>query len=259
MGTCFSFSVSFLLSGGTALNFSVAVDFTASNGDPRKPNSLHYRSPSGQNQYTMAIRTVGEIIQDYDADKRFPAFGFGGKIPPRGEVCNNFFMNMRTDNPHVNGVEGILQAYEAALQSVTLHGPTNFSPVIRNVAKLANAHQDGRHYFVLLIITDGLITDFKETKQAIIRASKLPMSIIIIGAGNENFKGMEALDSDKGLLKSDGQVASRDIVQFVELRRFVSLRSGTWNREALADQVLFEIPKQLTDWMKMRGIKPLRE
>ncbi len=29
--------------GGTALNFSVAVDFTASNGDPNYPSSLHFR------------------------------------------------------------------------------------------------------------------------------------------------------------------------------------------------------------------------
>ena len=31
------------IQGGTALNFSVAIDFTASNGDPRNPRSLHYR------------------------------------------------------------------------------------------------------------------------------------------------------------------------------------------------------------------------
>ena len=29
-------------SGGLALNFLVAIDFTASNRDPRDPSSLHY-------------------------------------------------------------------------------------------------------------------------------------------------------------------------------------------------------------------------
>ena len=31
--------------------------------------------------YLQAITEVGEVIQFYDADKRFPAWGFGGRIP----------------------------------------------------------------------------------------------------------------------------------------------------------------------------------
>ena len=36
-------------------------------------------------------------------------------------------------------------------------------------------------------ITDGIITDMEATKAAIIAASNLPMSIIIIGVGSVNF------------------------------------------------------------------------
>ena len=46
----------------------MAVDFTASNGPPNDPRSLHYRDPRGaDNQYMTAIRAVGSIIQDYDS------------------------------------------------------------------------------------------------------------------------------------------------------------------------------------------------
>ena len=48
------------------INFTVAVDFTASNGDPRTPNSLHYNNPYQPNQYASALGSVGDIIQDYD-------------------------------------------------------------------------------------------------------------------------------------------------------------------------------------------------
>ncbi|EEC13239.1 copine, putative, partial [Ixodes scapularis] len=51
---------------GTQLHFTVAVDFTASNGDPRTPQSLHYMGQQA-NVYTLAIQAVGDIIQDYDA------------------------------------------------------------------------------------------------------------------------------------------------------------------------------------------------
>lgn len=60
--------------GGTQIHFTVAVDFTASNGDPRSPQSLHYRQPGVDNQYSSAIRAVGEIIQDYDSGKRSSKF-----------------------------------------------------------------------------------------------------------------------------------------------------------------------------------------
>jgi Copine len=55
---------------------------------------------------------------------------------------------------------------------------------------------------------------------------------------------METLDCDKGLLSSGNMVAARDIVQFVELRKFV--RPGqVWDKEMLAKQVLAEIPNQV--------------
>ena len=40
-----------------------------------------------------------------------------------------------------------------------------------------------QNYYVLLILTDGVISDFYETKEAIVNASHLPMSIIIVGVG----------------------------------------------------------------------------
>ena len=211
-----------------------------------------------ENQYTTAIRSVGDIIEDYDTDKQFPALGFGAKIPPRNEVSHEFFLNLSTqNNPYCAGVEGLLAAYRHSLQTIELWGPTNFSPVINHVSKFAEAYQaDGKQYFVLLILTDGIITDLDATMSSIISASNLPLSVIIIGVGNEDFSAMDALDSDGKLLRAGGRTAARDIVQFVELRKFLA-RDGTWSKEDLAKEVLAEIPKQLVGWMTTRGIKPL--
>ena len=52
--------------GGCTINFTVGIDFTASNGDPRKPTSLHYINPLSPNEYLRALRAVGYICQDYD-------------------------------------------------------------------------------------------------------------------------------------------------------------------------------------------------
>ena len=76
-------------------------------------------------------------------------------------------------------------------------------------------------YYVLLIITDGVISDFPETLSAIVYTSTLPMSVIIVGVGVADFGAMNSLDGDDGVLRdATGNVARRDVVQFVPFRQF---------------------------------------
>ncbi|XP_014836935.1 PREDICTED: copine-3-like isoform X1 [Poecilia mexicana] len=241
--------------GGCQINFTVAVDFTGSNGDPRSPQSLHYISPQGVNEYLSAIWSVGNVIQDYDSDKMFPAFGFGAQIPPTWQVSHEFPLNFDPSNPFCAGVEGVVQAYRACLPQVKLYGPTNFSPIINHVAcfaKQAIQQTTASQYFVLLIITDGVITDMDQTRNAIVNASRLPMSIIIVGVGAADFSAMEFLDGDDGRLRSlSGEAAMRDIVQFVPFRNFQNAP-----REALAKSVLAEVPAQLVDFFCTMELNP---
>ncbi|XP_065710440.1 copine-5 isoform X1 [Patagioenas fasciata] len=243
--------------GGTQINFTVAIDFTASNGNPSQSTSLHYLSPYQLNAYAMALTAVGEIIQDYDSDKMFPALGFGAKIPPDGRVSHEFPLNGDAANPACSGIAGVLEAYHRSLRSVQLYGPTNFAPVVNHVARSAAEVLDGSQYFVLLIITDGVISDMAQTKEAIVNAAKLPMSIIIVGVGQAEFDAMVELDGDDIRISSRGKVAERDIVQFVPFRDYVEgASSAGLSMARLARDVLAEIPDQLISYMKARGIKP---
>ncbi|XP_030253694.1 copine-3-like isoform X1 [Sparus aurata] len=241
--------------GGCQINFTIAIDFTGSNGDPRYPQSLHYINPNGYNEYLAAIWAVGNVIQDYDSDKMFPAFGFGAQIPPTMQVCHEFPINFHPSNPFCAGIEGVVQAYQQCLPQVKLYGPTNFSPIINHVAQFgrqAMQQQTASQYFVLLIITDGVITDMDETRSAIVHASRLPMSIIIVGVGGADFSAMEFLDGDDGILRSaTGEAAMRDIVQFVPFRQFQNCP-----QEMLAQSVLAEVPGQVTDFFNTMKLKP---
>ncbi|XP_071174493.1 copine-8-like isoform X2 [Mytilus edulis] len=244
--------------GGTSLNFTVAIDFTASNGNPSQSTSLHYLNPYQPNQYSAAIQAVGEIIQDYDSDKQFPVLGFGAKLPD-GSVSHEFPLTFNPQNPYCAGLQGILSAYYNALQKVQLYGPTNFSPVINHVARFAETNRDGSNYFVLLILTDGVITDLHNTIESIVKASNLPLSIIIVGVGNAEFDAMDVLDADDRRLCSNGKYAVRDIVQFVPFRDFLGGKFGSnmnISQAALAKEVLAEIPDQIIQYMKAHGVKP---
>ncbi|KAA8545038.1 hypothetical protein F0562_019863 [Nyssa sinensis] len=242
------------ISSGFELNFMVAVDFTASNGNPRSPDSLHYIDPAGRlNAYQQAITEVGEVIQFYDSDRRFPAWGFGGKTY-NGSVSHCFNLNENASGFEVEGVEGIMAAYASALHNVSLAGPTLFGPVINKAAEIAGhslTHNSSK-YFVLLIITDGVLTDLQETKDALVRASDLPLSILIVGVGAADFKQMEILDADNGhrLESSTGRVATRDIVQFVPMREVLG------GQTSIVQALLEELPDQFLAYTRSRDIKP---
>uniref|UniRef100_A0A8C5D911 Copine-4-like n=1 Tax=Gouania willdenowi TaxID=441366 RepID=A0A8C5D911_GOUWI len=221
--------------GGCQIQFTVAIDFTASNGDPRNSCSLHYIHPFQPNEYLKALVAVGEICQDYDSDKMFPAFGFGAQIPPE--------------------FKGVVEAYQACLPKLQLYGPTNIAPIIQKVAGSASQElhtKEAMQYFILLILTDGVITDMSETREAIVQASHLPMSIIIVGVGNADFEDMQMLDGDDGILRSlRGEPVLRDIVQFVPFRNFKHASPA-----ALAKSVLAEVPNQVVEYYNSKGIKP---
>ncbi|XP_041453938.1 copine-3-like isoform X2 [Lytechinus variegatus] len=242
--------------GGCQINFTVGIDFTGSNGDPNEESSLHFINLESPNQYTQAIVSVGEVIQDYDSDKLFPALGFGAKIPPNGTVSHEFPINFQPNNPFCAGVSGIVSAYQSCIRQVSLWGPTNVAPIINHVAKFAHAalneNKTASQYFILLLLTDGVITDIYETRDAVVKASHLPMSIIIVGIGEADFTDMRMLDGDDGVLKSpSGEPAARDIVQFVPFRDFKQASAAQ-----LAKCVLAEVPKQVSEYFEKKDLSP---
>ncbi|KAK2491731.1 hypothetical protein MC885_014170, partial [Smutsia gigantea] len=188
-------------------------------------------------------------------DKMFPALGFGAQLPPDWKVSHEFAINFNPTNPFCSGVDGIARAYSACLPHIRFYGPTNFSPIVNHVARFAaqaTQQQTATQYFILLIITDGVISDMEETRHAVVQASKLPMSIIIVGVGNADFTAMEFLDGDGRTLRSHtGEEAARDIVQFVPFREF---RNAA--KETLAKAVLAELPQQVVQYFKHKNLPP---
>jgi len=90
-----------------------------------------------------------------------------------------------------------------------------------------------------------------------VNSSTLPLSIIIVGVGTADFSAMEVLDADTVPLQANGRLASRDIVQFVPLNKFISqVTDHSAARTHLAREVLAEIPTQFLSYMKTHQIVP---
>lgn len=250
------------IKAGAQIHFVIAIDFTASNGDPAYPDSLHYLDPMGRrmNPYEAALLAVGNIIKPYDTMGLFAGFGFGAKLNgPNKPPSHLFPLNGNDQHPYVSSIEDLLKVYRTKLKNVILSGPTNFAPCIAHCNNIAQQFEDGNHYFVLLIVTDGIISDMMQTKKAIIEASLGPLSIIICGVGDAEFSAMNELDSDDIVMTVDGKSAQRDIVQFVPMNQYMpsgrgsQLGSSESSRRLLAEEVLREIPDQLTGYMVSHG------
>ncbi|RHZ85897.1 hypothetical protein Glove_58g26 [Diversispora epigaea] len=240
------------IAGGIKINLVVAIDFTSSNGDHRYSSSLHYNNPNVENSYQKAISSVGKILEAYDYDKKFPVYGFGAKF--NGVLSHVYPLNNDHKNPEVTGVNGILTAYSQTMNSVELYGPTNFSPIINHTAqKIRSELNAGNNmvYYVLLIITDGVITDMQSTVRAIIKASSLPLSIVIVGVGDADFTKMHILDADDVPLTDGYSQMESDIVQFVVMNDFQT----EYSKYLLPKKVLEEIPDQFLGYMRRNGIR----
>jgi hypothetical protein len=233
------------VAGGCELNVAVAIDFTGSNGDPRKPGTLHYMGAGQPNDYEKAISAIVTILGKYDSDKQYPVWGFGAKFG--GEIQHCFECG-GADKHH--GVQGILSAYKSVFNSgLIMSGPTLFEDVITAAGSVALRAQQAaqnkgqQSYTVLLILTDGAVSDVPGTVRALESVSSMPLSIVIVGVGNADFSSMKFLDSFAGSGK-------RDIVQFVEFNCFGN------DSHVLTNETLNEIPSQVTGYFQSVGIQP---
>jgi hypothetical protein len=99
---------------GLEIALVTAIDFTLSNKDPSDPNSLHYFDLH-KNQYLQAITSVGQILENYDSDKKFSLFGFGGRVPfVLDKTSHCFALNGDIFRPEVSGLQGVIESNPAS-------------------------------------------------------------------------------------------------------------------------------------------------
>lgn len=239
--------------GGCKIHLTIAIDFTASNGDPIDSDSLHYISPSGQNEYMSSITSVVNILDSYTIEKKFMVVGFGAKSKSEGHSASSKPYFPLADD-EVEGIDGVLEVYRKSLGQWMLAGPTAISQVIFATSQRAedSCSQEDQNYFILLILMDGINSDMRETIYEIVRASCMPLSIVIMGIGNQDFSEMDVFNSSgkHQPLSYNGVEVDRDIVQFLCFRDFKD------KLQLLSNEILSKIPWQLTSYMAIHGISP---
>ena len=240
------------ITAGVRIGLSIGIDFTGSNGHPLDEGTLHSLKGNKPNDYERAIKACGNIVAYYDYDQLFPVFGFGAIInsSPIKEASMCFNLNFE-ENPDIHTVDNIIKYYHECIEKdkLTFSGPTEFAPIINAV--LSKIKNNNLEYHILMIFTDGVIDDLQETIDSLVEASFEPLSVIIIGVGDADFKKMEILDGDTvPLISSNGKKRIRDLVQFVPFNKYQN------DEKKLSLEVLEEIPRQIVDYYKMKNLNP---
>jgi hypothetical protein len=241
------------LEGGLNITQLVGIDFTLSNRVPSDPRSLHFINPPSLNQYQKCILSVGEILEKYNHTGLIPCYGFGAKLPGHQKAVHIFPLTKDISQPCFRSFRDLFNGYQNIVNEITFSGPTHFAPLLREINAYAKRNYEINpfNYSIYLLLTDGIIQDMPETIDCIVEGSFLPLSIIIIGIGDANFDNMVVLDGDDyGLTDSNGRVWMRDIVQFVPFKDFQG------DAIMLREQVLEEIPEQVTSFYQNIKLKP---
>jgi hypothetical protein len=97
-------------------------------------------------------------------------------------------------------------------------------------------------YGVLLVVTDGKMDQMAETKRKLGVYSSVPLSVVFVGVGLADFKGMHTLCDSLG--------QNRPNATFVEFRKHQH------DPTALGKAALQHIPSQLVQCMLQNGITP---
>jgi len=236
------------LSGGLKMNFTVAIDFTGSNGDPRKPGTLHYRDPNGviKNDYQKSIESLTRSFSHFSENDLYPVYGFGAKY---GGILRNCFQC--GPKAEAKGVDGIQEAYSTVFKSgLIMSKPSDICEVIQVASKFARSKQaeakifGKQSYTTLMILTAGAVANIQQTTQVLEKIADSPLSIVIVGIGNADFTAMSFLD------EVGGNGNGRDIVQFIKFNDHKT------DQHSFTAAALEELPAQVVAYFQSHGIDP---
>ena len=98
-------------------------------------------------------------------------------------------------------------------------------------------------YCILLILTDGIVSNLSETKRLLAAVSELPLSVIIIGIGMADFSTMYDLAQGPG-------EAPRENVSFA------AFRPHQHDPQSLSRVALVRVPDQIVEYFVKNGTYP---
>ena len=193
----------------------IAVDYSLGNLTFDNNKCMHHFDKIRPNYYVEALNQIeARVAPFYSA---MLAYGFGAKlVPKKSKLSSCFALNGNIFDPIVKSREELVAAYTQTLKTVELCLPVNYSEVIRTAKKIARCELQEYHrryrfnqrnlnsstntqamalknYYVLYIVTAGVLDDADEALAECGDVAELPLSIVLVKIGNQQMRDVDDL------------------------------------------------------------------
>ncbi|CAL6009856.1 Copine_I [Hexamita inflata] len=193
-------------------NLVIGIDFTNSNeysGTKTYKQCMH----SSTSPYKKCLQALKSCCTQLNVKKIF-AYKFGC-----AETTDTQVLPL-SDAAQVLSFDEVIRGYDSALKTVELSGPTSYEPLFIETMKLSVKEMS-----LLIILTDGDISNKERDKEALVELSKFPVACCAIGFGDGPFDIMDEFDDMKGRKFDNFQFAEYEDGMDVGLASFQEISS----------------------------------
>ena len=200
------------------------------------------------------IQTVSNVLIQYnkDSQRNIPSYGFGSNVNKDKCIAgSNVFPLGSTDGTDVT-IDNIITLYESNLNKSTTalssdNVNINICEVIETIVQSSKRETNVNGYSVILIILNkDIVVDVKQLKNIIVQLADHPLSLVMVGLGNERYEDVMILDNeDFPVYDTKGDKVKREMFQF---------KGSNNSKESLKEmcnEILQEIPRQIEEYFEM--------
>ena len=205
------------------------------------------------NNYIKSIGVIREIL--YDFLKTFEVYGYGAKlkIPDKNNNNSSFFNLSLNGNKFLKGLTEIRRAYEQYLEELDFCNNNVLSPLIKNILRRIYEKYELTKYNILFLLMNKAPKkeDYQNCVDALIESSFQPLSIVIIGIGDNesDFKNIQNLYNNKRS-HSYGMKRQKNNIFFISMKECKN------DPNLLKSQCLKEVPKQMVEFYNIINTTP---
>ncbi|MDP2434184.1 MAG: VWA domain-containing protein [archaeon] len=132
------------------------------------------------NPYQFALFMVGKTMGVFDSDGVIPCYGLCAdfSILPLGETAD---------------IDQLLSLYTGITPKISTVGTPSWKPLIDQAIEHII---ETKRFYILIVLTTGACDSFEELREALVIASRFPLSIVAIGLGDGPFSELASIDDE---------------------------------------------------------------